>query len=74
LVVGGYLVLVNAVAYGLEFSAAERLLILQHGPWPMSLAQDSSNRASGKPAAIRLGESLAELRQLPRSRAGFCRW
>jgi cytochrome c peroxidase len=53
-----FLFFASTTAAGLEFSAAEQALILQHGPWPMSLADDSSNRASGNPAAIRLGERL----------------
>jgi cytochrome c peroxidase len=54
----GCLVFASTAVVGLEFSSAEQSLILQHGPWPMSLADDSSNRASGNPAAIRLGERL----------------
>ena len=42
----------------LPFSEAERRMILQHGPWPPKLEPDPSNRASGKPEAIALGEAL----------------
>lgn len=42
----------------LEFSAAERTLIEQYGPWPPSLPGDSSNAVSGNDDAIRLGEML----------------
>jgi len=42
----------------IEFSADERALITQHGPWPMPMQRDSSNQASENEAAIRLGEML----------------
>ena len=42
----------------LDFSEAERRMILQHGPWPPPAATDPSNRVSGKPEAITLGERL----------------
>ena len=42
----------------LDFSAEEIAKILQHGPWPPPLKPDPSNRVSGKPAAIALGEKL----------------
>jgi cytochrome c peroxidase len=54
----GCLVFASSAAVGLEFSAAEKLQILQHGPWPMPHVADDSNRASGNSAAIRLGEGL----------------
>jgi cytochrome c peroxidase len=40
------------------FSASEIGRILAHGPWPQAAARDPSNRASGNPAAIALGERL----------------
>jgi cytochrome c peroxidase len=40
------------------FSEEEIAKILQHGPWPPKLAPDPSNRVSGKPEAIALGEKL----------------
>jgi cytochrome c peroxidase len=40
------------------FSPDEARRILRHGPWPMPWSPDPSNRASGKPAAIALGERL----------------
>jgi cytochrome c peroxidase len=43
---------------GLDFSKGEIAKILQHGPWPPPLRPDPSNRVSGKPAAIALGEKL----------------
>lgn len=42
----------------LEFSTQERAMILQHGPWPQPWTPDPSNRVSGKPEAIALGERL----------------
>jgi cytochrome c peroxidase len=41
-----------------SFSDAEIKLILSHGPWPIPLAPDPSNRVSGKPDAIELGTVL----------------
>jgi cytochrome c peroxidase len=42
----------------LDFSGEERTRILSHGPWPPALAADPSNRVSGEPEAIALGEKL----------------
>ena len=41
-----------------DFTAAERRRVLQHGPWRPASASDPSNRASGHPAAIALGQRL----------------
>ena len=41
-----------------EFSKEEIAKILQHGPWPPPPRRDPSNRVSGKPEAIALGEKL----------------
>ena len=40
------------------FPPAELRRVLQHGPWPPPPARDQSNRASGDPAAIALGQRL----------------
>jgi len=42
----------------LAFSAAEIERILAHGPWPPPASRDPSNRASGKPGAVRFGATL----------------
>lgn len=47
-----------AGAQPVAFDAAERARILSHGPWPMAWSPDPSNRVSGKPAAVALGERL----------------
>ncbi len=47
-----------AFAQGVAFDAAERARILAHGPWPLAWTPDPSNRVSGKPEAIALGERL----------------
>jgi cytochrome c peroxidase len=47
-----------ALASVLDFSKEEIAKILQHGPWPPPLRPDPSNRVSGKPEAIALGEKL----------------
>jgi cytochrome c peroxidase len=41
-----------------QFSKEEIAKILQHGPWPPKASRDPSNRVSGKPEAIALGEKL----------------
>ncbi|HEU5178757.1 MAG TPA: cytochrome-c peroxidase, partial [Burkholderiales bacterium] len=41
-----------------EFSKEEIARIVQHGPWPPPRVRDPSNRVSGKPEAIALGEKL----------------
>ena len=40
------------------FSDDEKARILSHGPWPPPARRDPSNRVSGKPEAIALGERL----------------
>ncbi|HUQ75778.1 MAG TPA: cytochrome c peroxidase [Burkholderiales bacterium] len=40
------------------FSQEEKARILSHGPWPPKPRRDPSNRVSGKPEAIALGERL----------------
>jgi cytochrome c peroxidase len=40
------------------FTEEERAAILAHGPWPMPVTTDPSNRVSGSPAAIALGRQL----------------
>ena len=40
------------------FSDEDIARILRHGPWPVAMPPDPSNRVSGKPAAIDLGERL----------------
>jgi cytochrome c peroxidase len=42
----------------LPFSAEEVNAIVSHGPWPLPWSPDPSNRASGNPDAISLGERL----------------
>jgi cytochrome c peroxidase len=48
----------NACAQLLEFTDAEKRAILRHGPWPAPWSPDPSNRVSGNPEAIDLGERL----------------
>ena len=45
--------------------------ILSHGPWPVPPARDPSNRVSGKPEAIELGERLFFDTRLSGTEAGF---
>lgn len=42
----------------LDWSAEEIVSVGQHGPWPPAPARDPSNRVSGTPAGILLGEHL----------------
>ncbi len=48
----------GAVAQPLDFTPPEVRRILQHGPWPPPVARDPSNRASGDPRAVALGQRL----------------
>lgn len=49
---------VGARAQLLDLSQAEVHAILRHGPWPPPALRDASNRASGRPEAIALGQQL----------------
>ena len=42
----------------LDFSPQEQARITSHGPWPPAPAQDSANRAEGRPAALAWGRQL----------------
>jgi cytochrome c peroxidase len=48
----------GAGAQPLDFTPTEVRRILQHGPWPPPVARDPSNRASGDPRAVALGQRL----------------
>jgi len=48
----------GAAAQLLDFTGAETRAILRHGPWPAPWSPDPSNRVSGNPQAIELGERL----------------
>jgi cytochrome c peroxidase len=61
-----------AAAQVLEFSEAERRAILAHGPWPAPWTPDPSNRVSGRPAAIELGERLFFEPRLSATRKVIC--
>lgn len=50
--------LASAPAWPDSFSEAEKRAILAHGPWPVAETVDPSNVASGKKAAIELGQRL----------------
>jgi cytochrome c peroxidase len=52
------LVAVAGSAHALDFTPQEVRAILRHGPWPPAWNPDPSNRVSGKPEAIVLGEKL----------------
>src|SRR5512134_2493477 len=47
-----------AAAEVISLDAGETRRVLQHGPWPLAVARDPSNRVSGHPAAIALGRLL----------------
>jgi len=42
----------------IQFSESEVRAILAHGPWPAPITSDPTNRASGRRAAVELGERL----------------
>ncbi len=48
----------NLLTLAASFSGPEIARVLQHGPWPMPVRRDPSNRVSGIPAAIALGKLL----------------
>ena len=48
----------RATAEVLSFDSVEIRRVLHHGPWPPPSSRDPSNRASGDPAAIALGQRL----------------
>jgi cytochrome c peroxidase len=48
----------GAGAQLLDFTDTETRAILRHGPWPAPWSPDPSNRVSGNPQAIELGERL----------------
>ena len=54
------------------FDQAERDAILLHGPWPPAAAPDPSNRASGDPAAVALGQKLFFYIRLSRDNDRSC--
>lgn len=54
------------------FTTAERQAILAHGPWPPPLEPDPSNRVSGQPAAIALGDALFHDFRLSRTGDAAC--
>ncbi|HXJ54436.1 MAG TPA: cytochrome c peroxidase [Burkholderiales bacterium] len=55
---GALATLAAVAADEVQFTAAERRAILAHGPWPTPLTTDPTNRASGRGAAVELGERL----------------
>jgi cytochrome c peroxidase len=60
LLLGALLLVCAGVSWAqvLDFSDAETRAILRHGPWPAPWSPDPTNRVSGNPAAIELGEHL----------------
>ena len=59
-VLGAFLLVfaAGAVAQLPDFTDAEKRAILRHGPWPAPWTPDPTNRVSGDPEAIALGERL----------------
>jgi cytochrome c peroxidase len=60
LLIGALLLLCASVSWAqlLDFSDAETRAILRHGPWPAPWSPDPTNRVSGNPSAVELGERL----------------
>jgi len=52
------LVAATGIAHAIDFTPQEVRAVLRHGPWPASWKPDPSNRVSGNPEAITLGEKL----------------
>lgn len=53
-----FLLLSTASAAVLKFSESEKQQILSHGPWPVAVGPDPSNRVESRPEAISLGQKL----------------
>ena len=48
----------SSIAHPMDFTPQEVRAILRHGPWPAPWKPDPTNRVSGNPDAITLGEKL----------------
>src|SRR5436190_3966528 len=48
----------TGIAHAIEFTPPQVRAIARHGPWPAPWRPDPSNRVSGNPEAIELGERL----------------
>lgn len=57
---------------GLDFAPSELRRVLQHGPWPPPPTRDPSNRVSGDPRAVALGQRLFFDPRLSANRAIAC--
>ena len=68
----GLALLLAAAAPAAAFSDAEIRAIAAHGPWPPAFRADPSNRASGRPEAIELGERLFFDRRLSANGEIYC--
>ena len=53
-----FLLAATGIAHAIDFTPQEVRAILRHGPWPAPWKPDPSNRVSGNPDAIVLGEKL----------------
>jgi cytochrome c peroxidase len=71
-VAGLALLATAAVAQPIAFTEAEVRAILAHGPWPVPMSRDSSNRVSGRSEAIEFGERLFFDRRLSASGKFSC--
>jgi len=56
----------------LDFAPPELRRVLQHGPWPPPVSRDASNRVSGDPRAVALGQRLFFDPRLSANRAIAC--
>lgn len=57
--IGAAMLALSALADApIELDPVEIRLVLRHGPWPQPALPDPSNRASGSPTAIALGQRL----------------
>jgi cytochrome c peroxidase len=67
-----FILLLALAPAALAFTDAEVRAIAAHGPWPPAFAPDPSNRVSGKPEAIELGERLFFDRRLSKDGEHSC--
>ena len=72
LVAAAALLLVAATDKPVTFDADETDLILSHGPWPVEMPPDPSNRVSGAPDAIAYGKILFDSADISIDRGRSC--
>lgn len=68
----GAIPLLAATGAPVTFTDDETALILSHGPWPVEMSADASNRVSGRADAIAFGKELFDSVELAIDRGRSC--